>query len=311
MMKTKPNTVATASKEGSHNLRNGVQIPADASTETVMAAAGLNWNVNLGRITAAEKEVDGYYAVLRSDTKDTLGVVQGRYKPIQNREVFDFADAIKNNSNAQASYDVAGALFGGRKVFATLSMPKAHFLGDDYQPYLFVYNSHDGSSSFKAGITNVRVVCTNRITAMLGKAKRVWAIRHSSNAGSRIKEAVNSLMLASTYQEAFGVWAESMAAVKVDAAKTIKLIFPYPPVATKKTIEGVEKIRGAVLRIAEKQDDLQNFRGTAFGVYQAVADWNSHREPRRKTPSYDQRHDKNFFVGDSLLEKTQKVLEHA
>jgi phage/plasmid-like protein (TIGR03299 family) len=309
MMKKKPNTVATVNK--SHYLRNGIQIPADASTDTVMDAAKLNWNVDLGPITAAEKEVDGYFAVLRSDTKDTLGVVQGRYKPIQNREVFEFADAIKNNSNAQASYDVAGSLFGGKKVFATLSMPKAHFLGDDYQPYLFVYSSHDGSSSFKAGITNVRVVCTNRITAMLSTAKRVWAIRHSNNAGSRIKEAVNSLILASTYQEAFGVWAEGMAATKVNASKVIKLIFPYPPVATQKAVDGVEKIRDTVLRIAEKQDDLQNFRGTAFGVYQAVADWNSHREPRRKTPTYDQRHDKDFFVGDSLLEKTQKVLEHA
>jgi phage/plasmid-like protein (TIGR03299 family) len=309
MMKTKPNTVATVNK--SHYLRNGVQIPADASTDTVMDAAKLNWNVDLGPITAAEKEVDGYFAVLRSDTKDALGVVKGRYKPIQNREVFEFADAIKNNSNAQASYDVAGSLFGGKKVFATLSLPKAAFLGDDYQPYLFVYSSHDGSSSFKAGITNVRVICTNRITAMLSKAKRVWAIRHSNNAGSRIKEAVNSLLLASTYQEAFGVWVEGMAATKVNASKVIKLIFPYPPVATKKAIEGVDKIRDTVLRIAEKQDDLQNFRGTAFGVYQAVADWNSHREPRRKTPTYDQRHDKDFFVGDSLLEKTQKVLEHA
>jgi hypothetical protein len=146
---------------------------------------------------------------------------------------------------------------------------------------------------------------------MLSTAKRVWAIRHSNNAGSRIKEAVNSLILASTYQEAFGVWAEGMAATKVNAANVIKLIFPYPPVATRKSIEGVEKIRDTVLRIAEKQDDLQNFRGTAFGVYQAVADWNSHREPRRRTPTYDQRHDKDFFVGDSLLEKTQKVLEHA
>jgi phage/plasmid-like protein (TIGR03299 family) len=303
-------TIATAIK-GPHYLRNGIQIPADASTETATAAAKLDWNVDLGPITAAGKEVDGYFAVLRSDTQEALGVVQGRYKPIQNREVFEFADAIKNNSNAQASYDVAGSLFGGRKVFATLSLPKADFLGDDYQPYLFVYSSHDGSSAFKAGITNIRVVCTNRITAMLNKAKRVWAIRHSNNAGSRIKEAVNSLILASTYQEAFGVWAEGMAAAKVDAGKMIKLIFPYPPVATKRSIEGVEKVREAVLRIAEKQDDLQNFRGTAFGVYQAVADWNSHREPRRKTPAYDQRRDKDFFVGDALLEKTQKVLEEA
>jgi phage/plasmid-like protein (TIGR03299 family) len=309
MMK-KGTTIATAITTA-HYLRNGIRIPADASTETVMSAAKLNWNVDLGPITAGGKEVEGYFAVLRSDTKDTLGVVQNRYKPIQNREVFEFADAIKNNSNAQASYDVAGALFGGKKVFATLSLPKATFLGDDYQPYLFVYNSNDGSSSFKAGITNVRVICTNRITAMLNSAKRVWAIRHSHNAQSRIKEAVNSLMLASTYQEAFGEWAESMAASKVNAAKVVKLIFPYPPVATKKAIENVDAIRGAVLSIEEKKDDLQNFRGTAFGVYQAVADWNSHREPRRKTPTYDQRHDKDFFVGDALLEKTQKVLEYA
>jgi phage/plasmid-like protein (TIGR03299 family) len=303
----KENTIASVMK--SHYLRNGIQIPDNASTETVMTAANLNWSVDLGPIMAAGKEVEDYFAVLRSDTHDTLGIVQGRYKPIQNREVFEFADAIKNNSNAQASYDVAGALFGGKKVFATLSMPKANFLGDDYQPYLFVYSSHDGSSSFKAGITNIRIVCVNRITAILREANRVWAIRHSNNAQSRIKEAVNSLVLASTYQEAFGKWAEEMAVKKVNTEKVVKLVFPYPPVVTKRSGENVDGIREAVLHIAEKKEDLQNFRGTAFGVYQAIADWNSHREPKRKTPTYDQRHDKEFFVGDSLLEKTQKVLE--
>jgi phage/plasmid-like protein (TIGR03299 family) len=303
----KKTTIATA--QPNRHLKNGIKIPNDASTEAVMAAANLNWNVSLGPIMAAGKEVEDYFAVLRSDTMDALGIVQGRYKPIQNKDVFEFADAIKNNSNAQASYDVAGSLFGDKKVFATLSMPKANFLGDDYQPYLFVYSAHDGSSSFKAGITNIRVICTNRITAMLDKAKRVWAIRHSNNAQSRIKEAANSLMLASTYQEAFGKWAEGMAAKKVNTAKAVKLVFPYPPVVAKRSGKNVDSIREAVLRIAETKDDLQNFRGTAYGMYQAIADWNSHREPKRKTPTHDQRHDKEFFTGDSLLEKTQKVLE--
>ncbi|GHV28146.1 hypothetical protein AGMMS4952_11130 [Spirochaetia bacterium] len=303
----KPNTIAAV--QNTHYLKSGVKIPADATIETVMTEAKLNWNVDLGPISAAGKNVDGYFAVLRSDTRDALGVVQGRYKPIQNQKVFEFAEAIKSNPNAQASYDVAGALFGGRKVFATLSLPKADFLGDEYQPYLFVYNSHDGSASFKAGITNVRIICTNRITAMVNKARRVWNIRHTGNAQSRIKEAATSLMLASSYQEAFEKWAEEMATMKVKAPNVIKLVFPYPPVTTARSIESVEKVRAEVLRIAEKKDDLQNFRNTGYGVYQAIADWNSHREPRRKTDTFAERHDKDFFVGDSLLEKTQKVLE--
>jgi hypothetical protein len=116
-------------------------------------------------------------------------------------------------------------------------------------------------------------------------------------------------MLASTYQEAFGKWAEEMAVKKVNTATVVKLVFPYPPVVTKRSSENVDSIRESVLHIAEKKEDLQNFRGTAYGVYQAIADWSSHREPKRKTPTYDQNHDKEFFVGDSLLEKTQKVLE--
>jgi phage/plasmid-like protein (TIGR03299 family) len=301
------NTIAAV--QPTHCLKNGVKIPNDATTETVMTAAKLNWSVDLGPISAAGKDIENYFAVLRSDTKDALGVVQGRYKPIQNQEVFEFAEAIKSNSNAQASYDVAGALFGGRKVFATLSLPITTFLGDDYQPYLFVYNSHDGSASFKAGITNIRIICTNRITAMVRKAQRVWNIRHVGNAQSRIKEAATSIMLASTYQEAFEKWAGEMATMKVKTADVVKLVFPYPPVTTARSKENVEKIRSEVLQIAEKKDDLQNFRNTAFGVYQAVADWNSHRAPMRKTDTFTERQDKSFFVGDSLLEKTQKVLE--
>jgi hypothetical protein len=144
---------------------------------------------------------------------------------------------------------------------------------------------------------------------MVNRAKRVWNIRHTGNAQSRIKEAATSLMLASSYQEAFEKWAEEMASMKVKAPNVVKLVFPYPPVHTARAIENVEKVRAEVLRIAEKKDDLQNFRDTGYGIYQAIADWNSHREPLRKTDTFSQRHDKDFFVGDSLLEKTQKVLE--
>ena len=76
---------------------------------------------------------------------------------------------------AGVSYETAGSLQGGRKVWLLARMPHRYIIaGDEIAPYLVVMNSHDGSSGIKVAMTPIRVVCQNTLNLALDSAKRIW-----------------------------------------------------------------------------------------------------------------------------------------
>ncbi len=59
----------------------------------------------------AEIEVPNYFATIRTDTEQFLGVVRKDYEVVQNTEAFSFFDAIVEGEGIQ--YETAGALGNG------------------------------------------------------------------------------------------------------------------------------------------------------------------------------------------------------
>lgn len=66
----------------------------------------------------------------------------------------------------------------------------------------------------------------------------------------------------------------------------------------------VEKIH----YLYNEKDDLQNFKGTAWGMYNAVADFVSNTVPQRKTTGANEKKLADFFDGYSYLTEAQKIL---
>ena len=297
-----------------HNL--GVQVQEGIDSQGIMEAAKLDWAVSMQEVFAKIEgskvssfvPVNGFQTIVREDTQEPLGVVRSRYRPIQNSEMFSFADSLNEQSNNEAKYETAGSLFNGRKVWTLLKFPERTVLEDKYEPYLFVSNSFDGSSAFMAGMTQIRVVCNNTLTAAVNGAKRVWSIRHIADVTKRVHDAMVSLQMADKYLVSFEQWAEQMATKKVDINKFIPMLLEYPKNATVRITKRVDMDRADLLRIAKK-DDLSNYKGTAFGAYQATADYVSNRVPRRKTKMFEQRRMDSFMTGETLLAKTQELLE--
>lgn len=63
-----------------------------------------------------------------------------------------------------------------------------------------------------------------------------------------------------------------------------------------------------IVTIYSEKDDLQNFKGTAWGMYNATADFVSNTTPLRKTSLYEQKKLEKFFDGNVLLDAVQDVL---
>lgn len=280
---------------------------APTSAEAIMAAK-LDWKVDASPVNVNGKVVPGYKANVRSDTKDVLGIVSDRYRVIQNDEAFSFTDSIIGKT---VHYETAGSLEGGKRIYLLARMPDFKLLGDDIESYLFFMNSHNGKSGIIAGVTNVRIVCNNTLQLAINSAPRLWKTKHTGDIQAKVREARETLTMAKTYLHASKEMAEEMVQKKISAkalTKFMDALFPVDAEATERVKRNVATLQNQVLDIYMNKPDLANFRGTAWGLYNAVADMASNAEPLRRTSLYEEKKLASFMDGIDILANAQALL---
>lgn len=136
-----------------------------------------------------EIEVSNYYATMRTDTEQVLGVVGKYYEVVQNADAFRFFDAIVGGDGIL--YETEAALGKGERIFITAKLPGYIKVGSDdvIEKYLFLSTSHDGFGSITAAFTPIRIVCNNTLNAALRNCSNSIKIRHTQNAKEHLEEA--------------------------------------------------------------------------------------------------------------------------
>ena len=81
-------------------------------------------------IIIPEIEVPDYFATIRTDTEQVLGVVGKEYEVVQNEDAFSFFDAIVGGSEG-IQYETAGVLGKGERIFITAKLPEYIKVGND------------------------------------------------------------------------------------------------------------------------------------------------------------------------------------
>jgi phage/plasmid-like protein (TIGR03299 family) len=281
-----------------------------ASGEAIRAAR-LEWKVNQIPVFSANnwaEAIPGYTANVRSDTGEVLGIVSDRYKVAQNQEVFEFADDLIGTDQAECTYETAGSLFNGRRVFMLVTMPGSRIVGDAYQPYICISNAHDGSAPLQVFLTGIRVVCNNTLSAALRGAKRKIAIRHRGIMDQRKSEAVRTMGAASRYFYNLEAFASELAGKKVGIGKVLDRLFPSARDMSKRQVQSNQAVKDLITRMLREKEDLQNFKGTGWGVYNAIADYRSNAEPKRKTASWADNKMARFLDGDPVMNQAQEII---
>ena len=231
---------------------------------------------------AGQLEVPGLLATVREHpvTGDTsvLGWVSPRYRVVQNREAYDFAQALVDDHGANIVS--AGGLYGDRRTFVTLQLPDPIRISDDpHIPYLVLTNSHDGSTALTTAITPVRVVCQNTARAALSQARHKWSARHTAGVTSRIAEARRTLHLAHTYTAAFRDLGEQLIAQRFTPAQfdtMTNVLLPTEPDATDRQTKALADTRTALHGLFTTAATQDSIRGTRWAAYNAItefADW--------------------------------------
>ena len=285
----------------------GTVIQEACNSAEALRLSGLDWEVKQEPVIYNQKDT-GYQFNVRSSDKTVLGVVGGRYKPVQNSSAFAFTDEL---IGGDVRYETAGSLANGKRVWMLAKMPDTKILDDVVEPYLCLTNSHDGFGSMKVCMTPVRVVCQNTLNMALNNAKRTWNVRHTGNIGNKLAEAQHTLGLATKYMDNFAAEAEELYKIKVapkDFGELANALFPITEDMGKRK-EEAQNLLQCQLREAWNMDDLGNIKGTGWGFINAVSDMSTHRPPARKTENYQE----NMFMytidAPVLLDQALKLLK--
>jgi phage/plasmid-like protein (TIGR03299 family) len=285
----------------------------DVDSKTAIIKAGLDWQVEKQPLYASRDQinsqvVDSHKAVVRTSDQKVLGVVGNRYHPLQNIEAFTFMDSLVEEGRMK--YHTAGSLRGGQKIWLLGKVSNSEIVpGDQVDNYIFLHNTHDGTSSLRVLFTNVRVVCANTAQAALQEGQgEGMKIRHTINIKDRMRQAQEILGFAKTNFHNFNTWAKSAARTQLSANQwdsIVERIIPLPPIdkVTNKVTTMRQNIRDQITELYYNGtgQDIPGVAGTGWAAYNAVVEYANYYKKARSQNQQEKRFEASLFGSSAQL----------
>ena len=264
-----------------HGLGVKYDTPPQTAKE-VVEAAGLDWDVAAAKMTTAEVgDVPGYHAIYRTDNGQILGVVNRKYPDIvQNIDTFNTVDKLLGT---ELQVETAAGLGRGETVFGCFKISEQYKVLDDAVDHYFVIMNDHLRVDGKVTVLNtpIRVVCQNTLSAALNQNYYKLRIPISADMGVNSEIAAKLLESAGNAIMGLSAKAEKMATMKVtreDVEKIMDELFPLPQDASEfsKAAEKVQLARDTFITQCMNADNLGNYRGTHYQIFNALTDFSSH-----------------------------------
>lgn len=187
---------------------------AEMPAITDMAEIGLKHANQFYNGDSSFKPVDNNFCVYRTDKNIPLGMVNSRYTPVQNIDVFKFFDeAIGQND---VSWFTAGCKGYGNQIFVSAKLSDKILVNgkDPIDNYLVFSTSHDGSKGVRIMVTPIRLICFNVMNTAIKRASNFITIRHTKSVHRKINQAQEILGIARQQIDMFGKMMEQMTKIK-------------------------------------------------------------------------------------------------
>lgn len=290
----------------------GTKVGEAPTSEDALHLAELDWRVYQTPAVAVingEMRNTGSFVNVRDKDDKILGIVSGQYKIVQNKEAFAFTDEIVGGD---VRYETAGSILDGKMVWLLARLPETNVLGDRFANYFLFSNSHNGTAAVRATITPVRVVCQNTLNIALKGAKRTWSFVHKGNIFNHLQEAKQTLEMAKSYQDEFAKTAERLAVKRYTGEEVKRIIDRLFPIEdgetlTERRLQNMIRQREQFERALDA-DDVQNFRGTAWGLLNAISDYAFHAQPIRETRTFRENKIRQVIEGNNILDRAFQMI---
>ena len=257
-------------------------------------------------------------ALVRSDNDDVLSVVGKNYKVVQPGEILEFFRDLVENAGFEI--ETAGALAGGKRVWALAKTGRDFIIGGDetkdrVAAYLLLTTSYDKKFATTGQYTSIRVVCNNTLEWSLQATEHV-----ASGDGRVFRVPHNSTFKASEVQANLGILDASWKGFETQVNKLANT-----PISKKQAVEFFMDLMGyseedpqhAVDNIYTVKKLLQSYetapgqqlataRNTAWGLVNAVTYFTDHT---RRASNNGTRINSAWFGSSSQLKR--KALKKA
>lgn len=248
-------------------------------------------------------EDGGTYKVVKG-----LGVVSPDYRPFQNRELFEFAEALIGEG--KITFVTAGSLRGGKRVWVLAKyredlplpeVPEAH----QFNRYLCLTNGHDGTAALRILMTTVNVVCQNTLNAALNTSGAQYVARHTAKLSKDrlIRDARRVIFSGAAAFASLGIELGALVQMKFSLERfeqLLEVLWPKNliPEDGGPTTRG-NKAQATVDALIEAYTDSpgnsdERVKDTGYAALQAFTYWGTHvyvprartaRDPEDMTPS--------------------------
>ena len=262
----------------------GSNISAATSVEEALKISGLDYTVEKVPVFLEDgTPIPGAFCTKKEGTNDTFGVVGSQFEIIQNQEALSFVDNLVSEG---LTFVKAGE--NHKMLYLIGKLPSIEVLGDEVTPYLIFQNYHNGSTTLKATIAPLRIVCQNQFNLTFRKAVNKISLRHTKSIKGRLHTAQQVLLQNTEYLSEFQKQALGLAQEKVSKKQVDTLldgIFEINPTQVRRMEEKRDRFLSAY-----QADDNQNFLGTKWGLINAYTDFVTHKPLRKETPQALENH---------------------
>lgn len=266
----------------------GSNISAATSVEEALKISSLDYIVEKVPVFLENgTPIPGAFCTKKEGTNDTFGVVGSQFEIIQNQEALSFVDNLVSEG---LTFVKAGE--NHKMLYLIGKLPSIEVLGDEVTPYLIFQNSHNGSTTLKATIAPLRIVCQNQFNLTFRKAVNKISLRHTKSIKGRLHTAQQVLLQNTEYLSEFQKQALGLAQEKVSKKQVDTLldgVFEIKPEFNPTQVRRMEEKRDRFLS-AYQADDNQNFLGTKWGLINAYTDFVTHKPLRKETPQALENH---------------------
>jgi phage/plasmid-like protein (TIGR03299 family) len=264
------------------------------------AKAALDWTVELRPIYW---QTDTGINVRTTDSQATVKIgpngkllkaiatVGTYYQPFQNSEMIDLGSLLVNDYGAK--WDTVASLRGDKIVFATLRLDVVDKKGrglcslddSDYNSWLLLSSSHDGSMKLSCHRVHIRTVCANTLAAGLGSAHSGWTIRHTGDITEKAKIAHEQMKLITREDQAFAETAQKLAETKMELEEFDRMmedVIPMPKDGDKAKRNAEATRLGCRNNWLNSKTISEEIRPTRWGAFQAVSEYSEWMRPTRE-----------------------------
>lgn len=235
----------------------------------------LSWEVTERPLFSNYKQLDGYKALTRSDNGELLQVAKSSYTPVTNERFLHVVHRLSEITGFPI--ELLDEVAGGKKVLAFLKCTDPVTVnGYKFKDWLMVGNSHDGSTGFFIGNSNMMIRCENRFTKQFQNLK----VLHTRNNDLRIDSLTTSFDEYITQRQRFyNRFAEyvDFEIVESDKSKIVNSLVEVTPLEIDQPETLSTRKQNIITDIHRSiETETKELGNNLFGLFNGITHYTSH-----------------------------------